>query len=210
MSAITEDEIRIAVALRNRRQPVSWRRIGLQLTRDPWRIKRELVARGLVPDATMYRNSTAEDRARAVDLYVKEQWTFGKIEREMGFHHSTIRGWVMETGAPIRDNLRNGTTVEPVRRNGVAEWRVDATCEICKSTVGMLYCAAICEHANCEEDATAENLDAFKRFKAERKAKARLIAADARRARAHRKAEAEGTSLYWAAVRRDKARMEER
>lgn len=64
--------------------------------------------------------------------------------------------------------------------------------------------------SKCDQDATPADLDAFKRFKAERKAKARLIAADARRARAHRKAETEGTSLYWAAVRRDKARMEER
>lgn len=64
--------------------------------------------------------------------------------------------------------------------------------------------------SKCDQDATAENLDAFKRFKAERRRQARILAADARRARAHRKAEAEGTSLYWAAVRRDKARMEER
>ena len=89
--------------------------------------------------------------------------------------HVRIRGWIVELGGVIRP---------PWYRSGAvrAKRSPKTVCSIGVSERGQFamggswYCGRHCEHGNCDEEATVQDLAAFKRLTEEREADAKLIA----------------------------------
>ncbi len=129
---------------------------------------------------------------RAYQLYVIDGLSLRAVACIVHADRVRIRGWIVELGGVIRPPwYRSGA----VRGKG----RPKRACSIGVSTQGAhsigdsWYCGRHCEHGNCDEEATVQDLAAFKRLEALREADAKLIA--------ERKAKKLSGNALWRGVR---------
>ncbi len=121
---------------------------------------------------------------RAYELYIEDGLAMDTVRSILHVDRRRIRRWIVERGGEIRKRGYRNTDRDTATQVGPAQtgWRDNTQCSIGQSTSGTYsmgdswYCGRHCEHGNCDEEATVQDLAAFEAFKAEREADAKLIA----------------------------------
>ena len=197
MTGLTPNELAAAKAMRDKKTP--WRTIGKTLHRSPHILKRELSACGYDIEPRPSAHYTDEDKQRVYDLYVEklpggERRSVALVARMVGIRRKTVRRWVEMLGGSLRPYQKPlDVEIQAVQTGpGQTGWRRMAICSIGRNRTteltapGSLYCANLCNHGNCDQEATPEDLAAYKRFRAKRAQEASII-----------KREAARTEQYW-------------
>jgi hypothetical protein len=170
MRTLTEDEVAQAMALRD--QKWSWLAIQDVLHVSKHIIRDALVERGYeahLPGTGGAKWSEAQ-REEVYDMHVREGLSFAEIARRLNYPPSTV--------------ARNVHRLERRRKEAAPKAPKPRTvCVIGNAHEGDLYCAQRCEDPNCDERVTYENLAAFDRFQARRRA---IVNGDKRRAEERR------------------------
>ncbi len=139
---------------------------------------------------------------RAYKLYIEDGLSMTAVRDILHADRCRVRRWIVELGGEIReqgypgaDDRDTATQVGPAQTG----WRNAAKCSIgyakkgTYSTGGSWYCGRHCEHGNCDEEATVQDLAAFARLAEKREADAKLIA--------ERKAKKLSGNALWRGVR---------
>lgn len=137
---------------------------------------------------------------RAYQLYIDDGLALENVARKLGAGRRPVRRWILALGGKIRTNGPHGDR-DTATQIGSAQtgWRNAAKCSIgyakkgTHSMGGSWYCGRHCEHGNCDEKATVQDLAAFARLTEEREADEKL--------RKERKAKKLSGGALWRGVR---------
>ena len=130
---------------------------------------------------------------RAYQLYVDDGLSLRAIACDVHADRLRIRRWIVERGGEIRlPWCRSGITVRGKGRPKRA-CSIGVSMQGAHSIGGSWYCGRHCEHGNCDEEATVQDLAAFKRLAEKREADDKL--------RKERKAKKLSGGALWRGVR---------
>ncbi len=120
---------------------------------------------------------------RAYRLYIDDGLSLAAVRDVLHADRRRVRRWIVGLGGEIRqqgycsaDDRDTATQVGPAQTG----WRQRAGCSIGHSKRGTFsigdswYCSRHCEHGNCDEEATVQDLAAFARLTEEREADEKL------------------------------------
>ncbi len=140
--------------------------------------------------------------AQAYKLYIDDGLSLDAVKGMLHVDRRRVRRWIVELGGKIRErgypcdrDRDTATQVGPAQTG----WRQRAGCSIGHSKRGTYsmgsgwYCAQHCEHGHCDEEATVQDLAAFKRL-------AEKNEADEKLRRERKKKKLSGNAL-WRGVR---------
>ena len=138
--------------------------------------------------------------ALAYKLYIEDGLSMAAVRHILHADRRRVRRWIVGLGGEIRqqgycsaDDRDTATQVGPAQTG----WRADAGCSIGHSKRGTYsmsdswYCGRHCEHGNCDEEVTVQDLAAFARLTEEREADEKL-----RRERKAKKLSGRGRALW--------------
>ncbi len=120
---------------------------------------------------------------RAYELYIEDGLSLDAVRDILHADRRRVRRWIVGLGGEIRTNGPHGDR-DTATQIGSAQtgWLNAAKCSIGyakKGTHSMgdsWYCGRHCEHGNCDEEATVQDLAAFKRLAEKGEADHKLIA----------------------------------